>query len=64
MAEPNSRGRGRPRSRRVPIHLNLLPEVDAILEARAAELNIPKGQYVERLVLEAETRPPWERPRS
>ena len=47
------RGRGRPRgkvSRRITIHIAILPEIDAAVEERASELGIPKGQYIERAV--------------
>jgi hypothetical protein len=47
------RGRGRPRSPRITIQIRLLPEVDALIEKRAAKLGIPKGQYIERVVKNA-----------
>jgi hypothetical protein len=52
-SQPPKRPRGRPRGRvspRITIQVRLLPEVDALIEKRAAKLGIPKGQYIERVV--------------
>jgi hypothetical protein len=51
--QPPKRPRGRPRGRvspRITIQIRLLPEVDALIEKRAAKLGIPKGQYIEHVV--------------